>query len=134
MRELKVRAWNGSIFRYYPIGMSIYHMDRFEISEYIGIQDKNNVDIYEGDIVKAIRKSHDKNIPEEWTGRVRYGMNNCCWGLSRKVDRSMAEDGSSMQNHNIPIFNFINFNCGIVPDMDFEIVGNIYKDDDGAFV
>lgn len=49
----KCRAWNGSIFRYYPIGFPIYRSERFEISEYSGIMDtsEEKVEVCVGDIV-----------------------------------------------------------------------------------
>ena len=108
-----------------------YKDDMYKITlmQYIGLNDtsKKRIEIYEGDIVKAINKSHDRTLPDEWIGEVKYGLNNCCFGLRNNIDISIAQDCSAIQPLTLPIFNFINFHCGIVPDMDLKIIGNIYE-------
>ena len=52
VREIKFRAWNDKIFRYYPLGINIPEINRFEISQYTGLKDKNDIGIYEEDIIK----------------------------------------------------------------------------------
>ena len=51
MRDLKFRAWNGKSFAYYGVGMPIYNVNRFHVSEFTGMKDRDGKDIYENDII-----------------------------------------------------------------------------------
>ena len=51
MRDLKFRVWNGKSFKVYPVGIPIYDVKRFQVSECTGLVDDNDKEIYENDII-----------------------------------------------------------------------------------
>ena len=126
-REIKFRVWdivNKRILDYADI-MTLPMWEVFpgtpeqrayEVMQYTGLKDKNNNEIYEGDVLKQVKKSsregcesssYDKNNFEVV---FKYGS----FWLQRPYD-------DSVYIRDFPnIDEFVGFEC-------FEIVGNIYE-------
>lgn len=124
MREIKFRVWSESDKEYRidllskltpPFITEDYNDegDRFDIEQYTGLKDKNNKEIYEGDIV-AIK---DDDIPfalvnalstDKWL--VRFNKHRASFALVK-----------STRNRN-----FIRTFQHIKPE-DIEVIGNIHE-------
>lgn len=120
MRDVKFKAWdkehkrwtNYSIAddlpRFYDKHTGCWKTDkegkRFVLSQYTGLKDKNNREIYEGDVIKAISFAR-------WIGVVEYSDENQAF-IFDDLDKKYRGKSTVFMNQ---------FDDG------FEILGNIYE-------
>lgn len=99
MRDLKFRVWSKTLKRFVPIWSTIetrrddvlrpINYD-FIIEQYTGIKDKNSVDVYEGDYIKA--KSTIYKI--EWFNTAFWAIPEIGYGSSQPISSLYEyEDG-----------------------------------------
>ena len=123
MREIKFRAWdkeleewtnysisniNGNIIDFYNKEAGFWENDRegeqFTLCQYTGLKDKNNREIYEGDVIKAISFAR-------WVGVAKYSDENQAF-IFDDLDKKYRGKSTVFMNQ---------FDDG------FEILGNIYE-------
>lgn len=125
MREIKFRVWDydtntivypdselETIFCFDKVGLSVYHnngqeMSSFEIMQYTGLKDKNDMEVYEGDIIR-----YSSDVINSFHGASE---------IIRKVKfkhGTYGIEGYEKDTH-IPFGNILK--CK------FEVIGNIYE-------
>ena len=120
MREIKFKAWDKNLKRWtnYSIADDLPRFydkhtgcwktdkegERFVLSQYTGLKDKNNREIYEGDVIKAISFAR-------WVGVAKYSDENQAF-IFDDLDKKYRGKSTVFMNQ---------FDDG------FEILGNIYE-------
>lgn len=69
MREIKFRAWDGEKFQTsncHFCGSKNYNSD-YKVMQYTGLKDKNDKEIYEGDLLKITDTFHTYPMPVIWS-------------------------------------------------------------------
>ena len=120
MREIKFRCWDkvdGIWCNYKIYDGTVYLMDintgvwyeryeDFDLMQYIGLKDMNNIEIYEGDIVKLSKENSDfKEI-----GIVKFDENKASYVLETQDDDI---------SYNISYYNY--------HKVHYRVIGNIYE-------
>ena len=120
MRDIYFRAWDKKLkeltnYSISDIFIEFYNKDtdsweidregeRFTLCQYTGLKDKNNREIYEGDVIKAISFAR-------WIGVVEYSDENQAF-IFNDLDKKYRGYSTAFMNQ---------FDDG------FEILGNIYE-------
>ena len=111
MRELKFRLWSKiaqCIIPWEEVQLkphTIFDKSKWVAMQFTGLKDKNDVDVYEGDIVKA----HIQNM--DFEAIIKWGKGS--WSL--KCDRRNREKWGTIKYYKLPHSDNI------------EVVGNIYE-------
>jgi len=116
MREIKFRVWDNQSDFYWGEGEgmdfkkiafnfydSLFEECRLVFQQYTGLLDKNGVEIYEGDIVKA---TSDQYTNENFIGKVIFDEGYFCTWVNKNDIR------------------------GIWGDDNIEVIGNIFENKD----
>ena len=128
MREIKFRAWDkeGDCFVNHTLfltiggeepisGMTLIDEDLFVLQQYTGLKDKNEKEIYEGDLLLSAF-CRDKENPVE----VSWGDKNNGWNVNHLVITRLRNPRWGIRNgQEGPLLK--------IHQQSYEVVGNIFE-------
>lgn len=118
MKQIKFRAWDENMEQminwetiedewntegYFD---SIFRQDHYKCMQYIGLDDVNHIEIYEGDIVRVLDSYAEKGcLVADFIGFIKYGNGSFY----------VSDSDETYSTYRLM-------------DLEFEVIGNIYED------
>lgn len=119
MREIKFRAWNSHNMLHSNSGSIDFDDVDIKVMQYTGLKDKNGKEIYEGDIIKVIRK-HWNNCGKEYLEKITEDVGEVVFYKNWQVSlKTKVEEGILYQPF---LWMFED-----EEDYTVEVLGNIYE-------
>lgn len=127
MREIKFRAWDSrsrTMFNvdvlaispcgwscpdYDTRGVSLAYQPQIEVMQFTGLRDRNDKDIYEGDIIKAVLPNHGVGSD------ITLAQNPVYYDESSFRVRQNDHPGSGIRLDDL------------APNVEIKVIGNIYE-------
>lgn len=105
-REIKFRVWSNAANKYFKNGAEVYRMfnglpvgnSRLLFEQFTGLHDNNDVDVYEGDIVRVADLATNRNLAIEYEAPGFYLENANYVDLFDLVDGTGSFDGYVIGN------------------------------------
>jgi uncharacterized phage protein (TIGR01671 family) len=140
MRVIKFRFWNKES-KIMGIGHDLLHIghsfievyenpDIFELMQFTGLLDKAGKEIYEGDILEAVKREQCGKNPD-FTRTIRDVVNKHLGGF-KVFSKNMQDFSTKDDNRSIKWMMYRQSTCLLSEDdyyeiVDVEIIGNIYE-------
>jgi uncharacterized phage protein (TIGR01671 family) len=137
---IKFRAWHKTLKKIFPVYeimwpihtcihvcltvgdlQQAYSIDQLDVMQWTGLQDRNNLDIYEGDILSLKEKNYTK-----WASHTDVRIRNLRCIVKKDINFYFAWIPKGLEYDDSLGGITINY-LHLIPENEPEVIGNIYE-------